>query len=436
MIVRISQTMMKATLINDVDNVLRRLAKLHHEASTGKKFDFPSQNPEGAFLASNYDSRLRQLDAYKSSLQQVDGTLKGYDSMLTQLTSAVQRVHSLIVQASNDTNTAADRKAIADEIKRIREFVVQIANTKVGDSYLYGGAKATVPVTVSGSGANATYYYVSNSVTANVSYLKVGTSTIQTNLTLPDVFSYTSGTVSNSLLSYTTAGGTTLGTFEVSTNSAQTYTGAVKVDLKSGSLFESFGTLNATISGTATLSFSGTSSVIVNGKTVTSSSPLQLSPGASLTVIGGSVELSGEGEIGVLSSNDVTVKNASGSSVTTLSSGKSTVRIKAGLLDKIIEDLDNNNISEVRNADLHDLEKYESSLEKVTSDVGSREQITQNLIQENTNFNAYVTQLLSDTQDADMVKVISDIAMQENVYKAALESSARALLPTLADFLR
>ncbi len=432
--------MMKTTLMNDVDDVLRRLAKLHHEASTGKKFEFPSQDPSGAFLASSYDSTLRQLNAYKSSLQQVDGTLKGYDSMLTQLTSAIHRVHALVVQASNDTNTAADRHAIADEIKRIREFIVQISNTKVGDSYLYSGAKSEVPVVTSGSGTNLTYYYVSNSATANANYLKVGTSTIRTNLTLPDIFNY-NGTVSNSLLSYTTAGGTTLNTYNVTTDSAQTYTGAVEVDLKDGELEEKEGIINATLNEGTTLSYSGTTSVIIRFadgtiETTSGSASETLSAGASLTIVGGTVQLSGGGNVNVAAETSLSLINASGSSVTSLHQNTTSVHIKLGLLDKIIDDLENNDVAKVRGEDLGDLEKYESSLEKVTSDIGSREQITEELVNENTNFNTYITQLLSDTQDADMVKVISNIAMQENVYKAALESSARALLPTLADFLR
>ncbi len=439
---RISQSMMKSTLINDVENVLRRLAKLHHEASTGKKFEFPSQDPSGAFLASSYDSSLRQLSAYKSSLDQVDGTLKGYDSMLNQLTSSIQRVHALVVQASNDTNTPADRKAIADEIKRIREFIVQLANTKVGDAYLYSGSKAAVPVIVSGSGSNATYYYVSNSTTSNANYLKVGTSVVKTNLTLPDIFHY-SGNVSNSLLSYSTAGGTTLDSVTISTSGAKTLEGALKIDLTAGADFnESGGIVNDVVKSVSTLTYSGATSVIIKHadgsiEITSGSSSTTLSPGASLTVIGGNVELSGKNDINVMSEN-VTISNASGSVVTSLSKNEEdhVSHLKIGLLDKIIDDLNTNNMSELRGVDLGDLEKYENSLEKVTADIGSREQIVNRLITQNEDFNSYITQLLSKTQDADMVKVISDISMQQNVYQAALESSAKALLPTLADFLR
>ncbi len=433
---RISQSMMKSTLINDVDAILKRLANLHHQASTGKRFEFPSEDPAGAFLASSYDSTIRQLSSYKSSLDQINGNFKGYDSMLSQLNSSVQRVHTLVVQASNDTNTPADRKAIADEIKRIREFIVQLGNTKVGNSYLFSGSKSQIPVTASGAGESVVYFYVSNSATSSSNVLKVGTSAIKTNLTLPEVFNYM-GDASNSLLSYKSYGGTTTTNLTL-TNGAKTLEGAVKIDLNGGNLTVNGGIVNGILNKNTSITYSGSTQVIVDGHLLSGSS---ISAGSTITIVGGTVtlNLTGSGSASELSlaSNDMTISNASGSSATVVSNDKNTdSNVKVGLLDKIINDLDSNNVDEVRGADLGDLEKYENTLERVTSDIGSREQMSQDLINGNENFNFYITQLLSKTQDVDMVKVISNISMQQNVYQAALESSAKALLPTLADFLR
>ncbi len=434
---RVTQSMMKTTLINDVDAVLRRLAKLHDEASTGKKFEFPSEDPAGAFLASSYDSTIRQLSSYKSSLNQVNGTLKGYDSMLSQLTSSIQRIHSLVVQASNGTNTPADRKAVADEVKRIREFIVQLGNTEVGNSYLFSGSKSQIPITVSGSGENVSYFYVSNSATSSSNMLKVGTTVIKTNLTLPEVFSY-AGNASNSLLSYKSYGGTTITNLTL-TNGSKTLDGSIKIDLKKGSLTVNGGIVNGTLNKSASVTYSGSTHVIVDGHILSGST---ITAGSTITIVGGgtaTLNLTGTGSSSELNlaSSDIKISNASGSSATVVSkNAKTDSNVKIGLLDKIINDLDNNNIDGIKGVDLGDLEKYENTLERVTSDIGSREQISQDLLNGNENFNFYITQLLSKTQDADMVKVISNISMQQNVYQAALESSAKALLPTLADFLR
>lgn len=53
---------------------------------------------------------------------------------------------------------------------------------------------------------------------------------------------------------------------------------------------------------------------------------------------------------------------------------------------------------------------------------------------EDTNIN-YQT-LLTKTEDIDAAEVITNLQMQENVYKAALSAGARIIQPTLVDFLR
>ena len=42
---------------------------------------------------------------------------------------------------------------------------------------------------------------------------------------------------------------------------------------------------------------------------------------------------------------------------------------------------------------------------------------------------------LSDTEDADTARVFSDLVSQETLYRASLEATARALQPSLLDFL-
>jgi len=44
--------------------------------------------------------------------------------------------------------------------------------------------------------------------------------------------------------------------------------------------------------------------------------------------------------------------------------------------------------------------------------------------------------LMSDNEDADVAKVITDLKAQENVHRAALSAGARIIQPTLIDFLR
>jgi flagellin-like hook-associated protein FlgL len=51
-------------------------------------------------------------------------------------------------------------------------------------------------------------------------------------------------------------------------------------------------------------------------------------------------------------------------------------------------------------------------------------------------FKLNVTKLLSEVEDADIIKVATDLAAQEAVYKAALQATAQVIQPSLLDFLK
>ncbi|MBI3329622.1 MAG: flagellar hook-associated protein FlgL [Nitrospinae bacterium] len=48
----------------------------------------------------------------------------------------------------------------------------------------------------------------------------------------------------------------------------------------------------------------------------------------------------------------------------------------------------------------------------------------------------HLTQMLGETEGADLAKTISDLTQQQSIYQASLAASARAIQPTLLDFLR
>ena len=45
-------------------------------------------------------------------------------------------------------------------------------------------------------------------------------------------------------------------------------------------------------------------------------------------------------------------------------------------------------------------------------------------------------ELTSSIEDADMARVVSDLAKEETVFRSALQSSSKLVQPTLMEFLR
>lgn len=85
------------------------------------------------------------------------------------------------------------------------------------------------------------------------------------------------------------------------------------------------------------------------------------------------------------------------------------------------------------------LDTFDGALDKVLierSDVGARVNRAETSSVKLLSFEYQITTQLSNIEDADMTKVITDMAAAESVYQAALSSAARMLQPSLINFLK
>lgn len=105
----------------------------------------------------------------------------------------------------------------------------------------------------------------------------------------------------------------------------------------------------------------------------------------------------------------------------------------------ILRDLKNgleNNDTDAISAQLELLDDALSQIVRVRAKVGAtlnRLEATENHWM---NFKLNVEQIVSDTEDADLTKAMTDLVTQEAVYRASLATAARMIQPSLLDFLR
>lgn len=100
------------------------------------------------------------------------------------------------------------------------------------------------------------------------------------------------------------------------------------------------------------------------------------------------------------------------------------------------DNLRSRNTAAISNTSLSLIESASDNLLSWQAEVGARTnqlELTNNRLLE---VQANVQKLLSENEDADIPEVIMQLKMQENVYRAALDSGARIIQPTLLDFLR
>jgi flagellar hook-associated protein 3 FlgL len=143
---RITSQMASQRFINNTHKNNEEIAKIQEQISSGRKYNKISDNPSVALQGLNHRSSLMQIEQYQRNIEDGQSWLQAQDDALGSATEVLQRVRELVVQASNDTNNAENRKNIAIEVKALKEQLGNIVNSDFGGRNLFAGSDAnTLP---------------------------------------------------------------------------------------------------------------------------------------------------------------------------------------------------------------------------------------------------------------------------------------------------
>jgi len=118
------------------------LAHTQAQVSAGKQVISPSDAPDQAAAIQRLKSVLNHQDSYLKALTTVKARLEGEDSNLQSVSDMLIRAKELAVQSANDTLNPANRKALAVELKGLRDQMLSLANSRdTNGNYLFGGSR-------------------------------------------------------------------------------------------------------------------------------------------------------------------------------------------------------------------------------------------------------------------------------------------------------
>ncbi|WP_182199666.1 flagellar hook-associated protein FlgL [Paraliobacillus salinarum] len=140
---RVTQSMLTNNMLRNLSNSYSSLDKYMDQLSTGKKISRPSQDPVVAMKGINYRSQVSDIKQFQRNMGEVNNWLDNSDDSLNEANEILQRMRELSVQASNGTYEEGQRENIAEEIDQLKAHLVEIANTKVNNKYIFNGTKTT-----------------------------------------------------------------------------------------------------------------------------------------------------------------------------------------------------------------------------------------------------------------------------------------------------
>ncbi|MCM3024044.1 flagellar hook-associated protein FlgL [Heyndrickxia ginsengihumi] len=152
MTARVTQSMLASNFLNNLSKNYQKLATDQQQLSSGKKINRLSDDPLSAMKGISYRRTVNEIKQFESNFSEADTWTQTTNDALSEANDVLQRVRELTVEASNGTLTDSDKQSITDELGQLRDQLVTVANTKVGDKYIFNGTDTTnKPISVDAS---------------------------------------------------------------------------------------------------------------------------------------------------------------------------------------------------------------------------------------------------------------------------------------------
>jgi len=103
--------------------------KSMEKLSSGLRINRAGDDAAGLSISEKMRGQIRGLDQASRNAQDGISMIQTAEGALNEVHSILQRMRELAVQASNDTNVAADRTAIGDELAELGKEITRIKDT-------------------------------------------------------------------------------------------------------------------------------------------------------------------------------------------------------------------------------------------------------------------------------------------------------------------
>jgi flagellar hook-associated protein 3 FlgL len=134
-----------------VEKGSERLLEAQQRVSSGKRMNRISDDPTAAATSVAERSQLAQVDQYKRTADSVGSRLAVVDTVLSDVISKLTAAQQTATSARGSTKTAADRDAAVQQLRGLRDALVDDFNTTFHGMYVFAGTAATTkPYAMSG----------------------------------------------------------------------------------------------------------------------------------------------------------------------------------------------------------------------------------------------------------------------------------------------
>jgi flagellar hook-associated protein 3 FlgL len=139
--VRVSETSSSAAVQYTLGKNKSKLEDLQLKGSTLKNIKRPSDNPLANSEAMTLTMRNMDNKQYLKNIDQALNSITATEQAVETITDIMVKVKELAIAHSSDFYDADVRKNVSSEINQLKNQLLAIANTRIGNRYLFSGNK-------------------------------------------------------------------------------------------------------------------------------------------------------------------------------------------------------------------------------------------------------------------------------------------------------
>ncbi len=150
---RVTQRMISSRSLIDIRNNQLNMSLWRNQLSTGKRINKPSDDPTAFLRVLPIQNDITATRTFQDNAVLARDILNTASSSLEDATNLMAEARRIAIQGANGTMNAADRKTLASSANQLLGEMLSLANSKLGDRYLFGGTRTrTVPFSMTTDG--------------------------------------------------------------------------------------------------------------------------------------------------------------------------------------------------------------------------------------------------------------------------------------------
>ncbi|GAA7302215.1 flagellar hook-associated protein FlgL [Helicobacter pylori] len=136
----------KYNQMNNYQNALQnKINDANTQIASGLKIRYGYQNSDINNQNLKFQYEENTLDQGIDVAQNAHTSTLNTDKALQEFSKTMEAFKTKLIQSANDVHSETSRVAIANDLERLREHMMNVANTSIGGEFLFGGSKVDRP---------------------------------------------------------------------------------------------------------------------------------------------------------------------------------------------------------------------------------------------------------------------------------------------------